>query len=245
MKVIAPELAFARTVRAFTTTRVGGASCGKFTGLNLATHVGDLVASVSENRRLVENTQNLPATPRWLNQVHGTRIVNAHEIRRSDIPNADGSYTDKAGVVCAIMSADCLPIVIADSFGQEVATLHAGWKGLLEGVVPAAIDRFRASAAHLSAWIGPGISVDAYAVKRNFRDWFVSKNEAYEPAFRQEFGVWHADLYLLAQTQLRDLGVATVSRYQGCTYGEPTQFFSYRRDGVTGRMATLAWIEEP
>jgi polyphenol oxidase len=243
MRIISPCLAFPTTVRAFTTTRIAGTSRGEFRGLNLALHVGDDVASVSENRRIVEDAQNLPGTPRWLNQVHGTRIVNAHEIDEPDIPAADGYYTDRVGVVCAVMSADCLPIIITDDLGQEIANIHAGWKGLMEGIVPSAIERFRAPAARLIAWIGPGISVDAYVVDSDFRDQFVSKNEAFEQAFRHDLGGWHADLYLLAEYQLREMGVATVSRYQGCTYGDPTQFYSYRRDGVTGRMATLAWIQ--
>ena len=208
-------------------------------------HVGDDVASVSENRRIVTEAAHLPGAPRWLNQVHGTRVMNAHEISRSEVPNADGSYTDQVDVVCAIMSADCLPIIISDDLGQEIACIHAGWKGLMEGIVPSAIDHFRAPAARLIAWIGPGISIDAYVVDSDFRDRFMSRNEAYGSAFRHTLGTWHADLYSLAQSQLYALGVRNLSRYQGCTYGDRKQFFSYRRDGVTGRMATFAWLQDP
>jgi len=156
---------------------------------------------------------------------------------------ADAVYTNRPDRICAVLSADCLPILLRDQSGQEVAAVHAGWRGLLGGVVNSAVTKFFAPRARLAAWIGPGISAAAYTVDARFRDRFLDQDPALASAFYCKAGQWHADLYAIAERRLRDSGVGTVVRYEGCTYAESGRFYSYRRDGVTGRMASLVWID--
>ena len=243
MEVITPNSALPVNVRAFTTTRVGGVSEGAFRSLNLATHVTDSIDAVEENRRRLQIAQELPNPPHWLNQVHGIEVVEAQALCSSNIVDGDAFYTSRPGVVCAIMSADCLPIVLCDGRGREVAAVHAGWKGLLHGVIRSAVENFSAPASQLHAWIGPGVSANAYVVDAAFRRRFLERNATFDLAFQRRDSSWHADLYAIAKQELRDCGIPTVSRYEGCTHSENTKFFSHRRDGVTGRMATVVWLE--
>jgi len=241
MEIIAPEWPAPARVRAFTTTRTGGTSTAPYDSFNLGDHVGDRPDHVAANRQLLVQQLSLPGMPTWPHQAHGTRTVNARDLTPGS--EADAVYTDEPELVCAIVSADCLPIVIAALAGDEVAVVHGGWRGLLNGIVGNAVAAFSAAPETLCAWIGPGISRDAYTVDEPFRERFICDDETYGAAFEFENGRLCADLPSIAFTCLTRAGVIRVSRYSGCTVGEAERFFSYRRDGVTGRMATCAWLD--
>ena len=241
MGVITPSWASACSVRAFTTTRAGGVSEGPYASLNLSAHLDDDPIAVDRNRQIVLETNHVPATPHWLRQMHGTQTVDATQVCKSIA--ADAAYTNVPDTVCAVLSADCPPILLCDDAGEEVAAVHAGWRGLLLGVVQSALAKFAAPQTRVLGWIGPGISVDAYSVDAEFRQRFVTQDPALESSFRYKEGSWYADLYAIAEQRLRDSGVGRVWRYDGCTYAQAKRFYSYRRDGVTGRMATLVWID--
>lgn len=232
-----------RNVRAFTTTRNGGSSTGSYTSLNLAGHVGDEPAHVQLNREAVRIQHGLPATPRWIEQVHGVATVDLAEVEGTDTCVADAAYTNTPNRICAILSADCLPILLRDHRGEEVAAIHAGWRGLLNGIVESAVAKFRAPDSRLVAWLGPGIARQAYAVDKEFRARFLDQGAADPTAFRQIDGRWHASLRAIAEYRLRRTGISNISAYTGCTYAERERFFSYRRDGATGRMASLIWLD--
>jgi hypothetical protein len=230
-------------VRAMTTTRTGGVSDGRYASLNLATHVGDDAARVAANRERLSRTLGLPGEPAWLDQHHGTRIL---DVPSSTVRRADGAYTDRPGVVCAILTADCLPVLLCDRSGREVCALHAGWRGLAGGIVPAGIARMKASPADLIAWLGPAIGAANYEVGSEVRAEFVTTDQSLGVAFTPSRPGHHrCDLYEIARRQLAAAGVGTVTGGRHCTFAEHTRFFSYRRDGGlgdTGRIATLLWL---
>jgi YfiH family protein len=217
-------------------------SAGKFRGLNLAQHVGDEPAAVESNRRRLVSACRLPSTPIWMNQIHGTTIIDAGEIANTKLISADGAYAGEPNLVLAILSADCLPIVVCDDLGQELALIHAGWKGLFRGIVESAIGKFQAPPARLLAWIGPGISQHAYIVDDQFRQRFIDFDSQLKCSFFPDGAHWRADLYKIAEHLLNRCGVIQVSRYGGCTFNDVERFYSYRRDGSTGRMATIGWL---
>jgi YfiH family protein len=224
-------------VRAVTTLRHKGVSSGVYASFNLAGHVGDNPDSVAENRRRLRESLALPADPVWLRQVHGTRVVRAEA---ADGAEADASHTRQAGVICAVLTADCLPLVLCDRDGSSLAAVHAGWRGLAAGVIEATIDLMRADAP--IAWLGPAIGPAAFQVGNEVRESFLRRAPALDSAFRAQGNEkWLADLYGLARFLLRQSGVRDVYGGSFCTYSEPERFFSYRRDGRTGRMATLIW----
>ncbi len=241
MDVVAPSWDSSFGIRAFTTTRDGWSNSGPLGAQSLDSSLTD---GGDATERIHHSTiGSLPHLPRWLRQVHGTRTVNATDIKSSFDTEADAVYTSVPDQVCGILTADCLPIVICDERATEVAAVHAGWRGLLHGVVESSIKKFSTPAAHLIAWIGPGIGRDAYRVDPTFRRRFLFANEAFHSAFHYHNGQWHADLYAIAERRLRLLGVENVTSYDGCTFNETDRFYSYRRDGATGRMATLVWID--
>jgi len=242
VELVRPKIPFHPAIRAFTTTRSGGTSKPPYDTFNLAEHVGDAPSDVASNRALLSAAQDLPHAPRWLNQVHGSVTVHAGELDRGGPVSADAAYSDTPDQICAILTADCLPIVLAAEDGTEVAVVHAGWRGLLSGVVAECLAEFSAPRPRISAWIGPGISAEAYTVDEAFRARFVERNSAFAPAFRVAAGTLQADLYAIADYLLREAGIERIDRYEGCTYREPRRFYSYRRERTTGRMATLAWI---
>ncbi len=228
-------------VRACCTTRAGGTSRGAYASLNLATHVGDDPATVESNRAQVRIAVALGEEPRWVSQVHGSRVV--HADGATPDTEADAAWTATAGVPCTVLTADCLPILLCDDRGALVAAAHAGWRGLLDGVIAATVAALRAAGAReLLAWVGPGIGPTAYAVGGDMRERFVHLDSANTAWFTEAGGRWHADLPGLAVQQLQRAGVAHISRYAGCTFEEPARFYSYRRDGTTGRMASLIWL---
>ena len=225
-------------VRALTTRSAGGVSQGPYDSLNLASHVGDRIEDVLANRAELIRQQNLPSGPRWLNQVHGCQIVNAAAIG-ADPPTADGSFTVTAGVVCAVLTADCLPIVLADRMSRCVATLHGGWRGLEAGIIEAGVSALPVPASALVAWLGPAIGPAHYEVGEEVRAAF---GPAAACAFRPlGHGQYRADLYALARLHLKAAGVMEVYGGGLCTMTDP-MLFSYRRTKTCGRMATLAWI---
>ncbi len=236
---IEPDWPAPAGVRAASTLRSGGCSSGRYASLNLGHHVGDEDSAVRRNRRNVRRELSLPAEPLWLQQVHGTRIVDA---AAADDVIADGSIATQAGLVCVVMTADCLPILLCSQDGTRVAAVHGGWKGLAGGVIEAAVEAL--GTTELMAWLGPAIGPDAFEVGDEVRRAFVANRHHLAEAFRPApDGRWLADLYAIARWQLSDLGVEVCHGGGCCTYSEPDRFFSYRRDGVTGRMATLIWRE--
>lgn len=236
---IVPDWPAPPRVRALITTRAGGVSLAPYRSLNLGTRVGDEPAAVAENRRRVR--VHLPAEPRWLEQVHGNRAVDAKTIE-SPIA-ADAAYTDTPGVVCTVMVADCLPILLCDMAGRHVAVAHAGWRGLASGVAEAAIAGLGLPPSQLMAYLGPAIGPRAFEVGAEVREAFVDADPAADAAFAaQAPGKWIADLCLLARQRLARAGIEHVYGGGLCTYSEPTRFFSHRRDKVSGRMAAFIWL---
>ena len=227
-------------VHALTTLRRGGVSPVPYADWNLAAHVGDDPAAVAENRRHLRERFRLPAEPAWLEQVHGSSLVNAARVGAP--AQADGSYATAPGAVCAVLTADCLPVLFCSEDGQRVAAVHAGWRGLAAGVLEAALDAL--GPGDYLAWLGPAIGPVAFEVGPEVRNAFLSYQPAAAAAFQETRpGHWLADLYGLARLRLAARGVDAVYGGEHCTFREAGRFYSYRRDGVTGRMASLIWRE--
>ncbi len=224
-------------VVAGTTLRSGGVSQGEFAALNLAAHVGDDPVSVAENRRRVQTNFSLPNDPVWLRQVHGTRVVLGDAALTQ--PEADAIVAREVGVVCAVLTADCLPVVLTTEDGSEVAAAHVGWRGLCAGILEETVATFKVPPEQILVWLGPAISKLAFEVGAEVREQFVNKGEAAADFFSENGrGRWQADLYGLATLRLENCGVTRVFGGGCCTYTEQDRFFSYRRDGRCGRMAT-------
>lgn len=242
LEFIYPDWPAPVNVRAAVTARTGGFSRGPYASFNLADHVGDDPQAVARNRALLRETLGLPAEPIWLEQVHRVNVVAADETARGVA--ADGAWTDKAGAVCAVLTADCLPVFVCDRAGTRVALLHAGWRGLAAGVIEAGVRALGTPAAELLVWLGPAIGPLSYEVGEEVRQAFVTQDPGAAEAFRADGnGRWRADLYALARRRLRALGVEAVFGAERCTFLEQDRFFSYRRDGKCGRMASLLWLE--
>jgi YfiH family protein len=238
---IVPDWPAPLTVRAVTTTRTGGASHGPWRSMNPAAHVEDDPAAVLANRQRLQALLDLPSTPVWLQQVHGIHIVDAATIEPG--VEADGSWSRCADVVCAVLTADCLPVLLSDRHGECVAAVHAGWRGLAAGVIEAAVSALDVKPSDLLAWLGPAIGPQAFAVGEEVRDAFIAHDPQAAAAFRPgPDGKLQADLYHLARQRLASVGATAVYGGQDCTYTDEARFFSFRRDGVTGRMASLIWL---
>lgn len=228
-------------VRAVSTTRRGGVSASPYEDLNLAMHVGDDPARVAENRRRLATVAGFPAEPAWLEQVHGATVVAAETVDAP--PVADAAWTRAPGRPCAVLTADCLPVLLCDRAGTVVAAAHAGWRGLAGGVIAAAVARLETEPATLLAWLGPAIGPTAFEVGGEVRAAFLALDPGNVRCFQPSpAGRWLADLYELARRQLRRLGVTAIYGGDCCTFSEPKRFFSYRREQRTGRMATLIWL---
>jgi YfiH family protein len=246
-------------VAALTTLRSGGVSRGPYDdgggggGLNLGVHVGDAIESVRENRALLQAVLPTlptgptgPIAPAWLTQVHGTRVVNAAAVTTAE--DADASIAVGAGAVCAVLTADCLPVLLCDAMGRVVGAAHAGWRGLLNGVLENTVQAMRAEGAErITAWLGPAIGPQRFEVGPEVREAFVACDARHDAAFKPlaaRPGKYLADIYGLARLALTDAGVDR-NRISGggfCTVSDAARFYSYRRDGVTGRFASLIWI---
>lgn len=239
---IEPDWPAPRWVRVLSTLRTGGCSLGPYASLNLAAHVGDDPAAVARNRRLLREAAALPDEPLWLEQVHGTAVAVHDGV--AAVPRADASIATTAGRVCAVLTADCLPVVLADRAGSRVGVAHAGWRGLVGGVVEATVAALHCPAGELLAWLGPAIGPAAFEVGPEVREAFTTRSSSLAGYFVENArGRFQADLYGLARRQLALAGVSAVYGGDGCTASDPRRFFSFRRDGTTGRMATLAWLE--
>lgn len=226
-------------VRAGITTRRGGVSRGPYASFNLATHVGDDGDAVRENRERLAALLDLPAPPCWLAQRHGREVAVLPGAAGAE---ADAAYTRTPGAVCAVLVADCIPLLLAAADGTEVAAVHAGWRGLAAGVIEAALAHFRAPPPDIRAWIGPHISADCYPVGEDMRAACLGADPGAESAFRPAGpGRWLADLTLMATLRLERHGVTDIHA-SGCTFSEPHLYYSHRRDGACGRMAALIWI---
>ena len=236
---LVPEWPAPSRVRALQTTRHGGVSLAPYDTLNLGTHVGDDPLAVAANRNRLQGL--VPSEPVWLEQVHGTAVVSAEAAGCR--PVADACVTRRAGAVCVVMTADCLPVLLCDRQGQVVGAAHAGWRGLADGVIEATVAAMGGQPADILAWLGPAIGPDAFEVGAEVREIFMGHDAAAASAFTPREGKFLADLYLLATQRLHAIGIKQIYGGGFCTYGDAARFFSYRRDGRTGRMASMIWIE--
>ena len=237
---LTPDWPAPANVRARVTTRHGGVSCGPYASMNLALHVGDDAAAVAQNRARLRCA--LPAEPCWLDQVHGIDVVEADSVR--GVPQADASVTRSGGVVLAVMTADCLPVLLADRAGSVVGIAHAGWRGLVGGVIESTITRMQVAPGELIAWLGPAIGPDAFEVGAEVREAAIAAHADAAQAFVAcGADKWLADIFALARLRLARAGVRQVAGGGQCTVRDGENFFSYRRDRITGRMAALLWIE--
>lgn len=229
-------------IRAVTTTRFGGVSQAGFSTFNLAAHVGDNPQHVMANRQALRETLHLPNEPIWLEQTHSTRCVNV------DIPgfdrNADAAITRQSQQVLAIMTADCLPILLCDQQGTEIAAIHAGWRGLAQGILDNTLAQMQASREQCLAWIGPAICGQCYATGAEVLDQFTERYPFAPQAFVQKEQQWYADLPKMATLILENFGIHAVFPSQLCTFESNSQFYSYRRTAQTGRIVTLIWLQE-
>ncbi|MDF0377002.1 peptidoglycan editing factor PgeF [Methylophilus sp. YYY-1] len=239
LPVILPDWPAPACVKALQTTRLGGVSQGSYASLNLGDHVKDLPQHVAANRQLL--SPYLPSEPVWLNQVHGVRVIDA--ALSSCLESADASFSTRKQVVCVTMTADCLPVLLCDQAGSMVAAVHAGWRSLCDGVIEATVKAMPVEPATLMAWLGPAIGPQAFEVGSEVRAQFMAQDAQAEHAFQAHGEKWLGDLYTIARQRLSRLGVTQVYGGGRCTYREPETFFSFRRDGDTGRMASLIWLE--
>jgi YfiH family protein len=229
-------------IRAFTTTRLGGVSQPPYESFNLATHVHDDPLAVQQNRERLAGALSLPSEPAWLEQVHSNRIVSISEY--TEPVEADGGITQIPGEVCVVLTADCLPVLLCNRAGTQVAAVHAGWKGLADGIVENAVDMFTDKPDDVLVWLGPAIGPHAFEVGEEVRSAFMAHDQGCADAFvPTSEGKWLADLYRVTRQRLGMLGVGMVFGGGLCTYSDVRRFYSYRRDGVTGRMASLIWME--
>ena len=229
-------------IKSIQTLRAGGKSEGKYNSFNLATHVNDDIDLVNSNRELLDKF--LPSSPHWLNQTHSVDVI---ELPSATF-NADASYTRDKNTVCIVQTADCLPLLVTNKKGTIVAAIHAGWRGLLNGVIENTIHKMNMSPNELLVWLGPAIGQKHFEVGADVKNHFCEKDKKAEKAFRAiSDQKWLVDIYYLAKMRLKSSGVTDI--YGGsvtddyCTFANELDYFSYRRDGETGRMASLIWIE--
>lgn len=239
--LIVPDWPAPVNVRAACTSRAGGVSVGPYAGLNLALHVGDSEEHVRQNRLRLGELLGLPGEPGWLRQNHGTRVVDA-PAAGSAAPEADASVSRQTRRICAVLTADCLPVLFCDGAGSVVAAAHAGWRGLSAGVLEATVSALAVPPASLMAWLGPAIGPRAFEVGSEVREVFLCDHPESGQAFVTHGKRWLADLYLLARLRLLRIGLTNIHGGGYCTYHDSARFFSYRRDKQCGRMASLIWL---
>jgi YfiH family protein len=237
---ILPDWPAPDSVKSLQTTRTGGVSLPPYDTMNLGLHVGDDPVRVNRNRQSLSTL--LPTEPVWLEQVHGIEVADADLAACRVV--ADASVARKHGSVCVVMTADCLPVLLCDEGGTVVGAAHAGWRGLCDGVIEATVQVMAVEPRKLMAWLGPAIGQAAFEVGGEVRDAFIAKHAQAKEAFvaRGDAGKYHADIYLLARQRLHALGITRVYGGDYCTWHQQAAFFSYRRDGVTGRMGTFIWL---
>jgi YfiH family protein len=257
LSFITPGWPAPANVKAIQTTRTGGVSNAPYDSLNLGAHVNDDAVAVAKNRQLLSSY--LPSEPVWVNQVHGIEVIDAAQ--STCLQNADASFTTKPNVVCVTMTADCLPVLLCDKAGTAVSAVHAGWRGLCDGAIEAAVIKLPVEKSEILAWLGPAIGPDAFEVGDEVRQQFIQYDKQAEQAFKPHVDhkinqKWLCNMYLIAQQRLQKLGVTQIyggsdlelydenRRENFCTYTDEARFFSFRRDNVTGRMASLIWLAD-
>ena len=234
---------FPANVKLLSTQRFidGGKSSGKFENFNLALHVNDSRERVLENRKILKVHYDLPAEPVWINQTHSSKCVDASSIEKT--VDADASYSSRPGIVCAIMTADCLPVFVSKKDGSMVGVAHAGWRGLVSGVIENLVSSFKSDGEDLVVHLGPAISKNYFEVGEEVRKLYLSKNMRFKRSFSMKNNKNYLDLYDAAKVVLEGFQIKSISGGNRCTYKESSDFFSYRRDGVdSGRMAHLIWM---
>jgi len=246
---ITPDWPAPAKVRSHITTRVGGVSLPPYTSNNFGLHVGDNPVHVAANRAQLSVHLGLVENPQWLEQIHGVKVVHA----KTDgvVRTADGSYSNQLGHACLVMTADCLPILLCDKQGAQVAALHCGWRSLAKGICARGLQKFSAKPRDLLAYLGPAISQPHFEVGVDVLEAFFKAARSQQhadqiaKAFRSAQRPLHfyADIYALARAELHALGVMDIYGGEYCTYAEAERFYSYRRDKITGRMASLIWLE--
>lgn len=249
MHGITPDWPAPANVRSHITTRAGGVSLPPYASNNFGLHVGDNPAHVAANRAQLAAQLGLQNTPQWLEQIHGVKVVNA----KTDgvVRTADGSYSDQVGHSCLVMTADCLPILLCDKQGTQVAALHCGWRSLAKGICARGLQKFSAAPGDILAYLGPAISQPHFEVGVDVLEAFFKAARSQQHADQiaaafisaQRPMHFYADIYSLARAELMALGVTSISGGDYCTYADETRFYSYRRDKATGRMASLIWLE--
>jgi YfiH family protein len=238
MNWIKPDWPVANNIHAAVTLRSGGLSEGNYRSLNLADHVNDEPEKVVANRNIMSKMLNLPSEPIWLQQAHGNRVIKAE--KSIQLQSADASYTDLTETVCVVLTADCLPILLASKDGTKIAAIHAGWRSLLTGIVANTINDL--GIIDMIAWLGPAIGINSFEVGEEVRYSFIKKNSLFAQAFKAKNETKYlADIYQLATIELASVGITQIFGGGFCTVTDEQRFFSYRRDGETGRMATLIW----
>jgi polyphenol oxidase len=236
---IVPDWPAPKNVHSLITTRAGGVSTGQFASMNLGAFLTDDVQAVKANRSILR--RHLPAEPKWLRQVHGTKVVDADSLL--SLTEADASVAHKANTVCAIATADCVPVLLCNQTGTVVAAVHAGWRGLCAGVIENTVQAMQAKPTELLAYLGPAIGPRNFEVGREVCEAFLHEDAHAAPAFKEKTnGKYMADIFLLARQRLHKAGVTHVFGGEICTV-EDARFFSHRRDKETGRMASLIWLE--
>lgn len=236
---IIPDWPLPESVKSIVTTRVGGVSQGAYRGLNLGDHVGDSWVDVAQNRTMVREL--LPSEPNWLKQVHGTAVAYADQLK--EVVEADAAVARGVDAVCAVLTADCLPVLFCATDGTVVGAAHAGWRGLAAGVLEQTVAVMAHPPEHIMAWFGPAIGPAAFEVGDEVRHAFVADLPQAARAFQDAgVGKWWADIYLLARLRLERMGLTQIYGGELCTYSDAKQFYSYRRDGITGRMGSFIWI---
>jgi YfiH family protein len=240
---LTPQWPAPPSVRALSTFRTGGVSAIPYASLNLAAHVGDEAAAVAANRRSLLRAAGLPTEPVWLSQVHGAQVADLDA--GAPAGPADAAFTRQTGRVCAILTADCLPILLAAQSGAVVAAVHAGWRGLAAGVIEAAVAALAAEPADLMAWLGPAIGPERFEVGAEVREALLQGDPQGGAAFATNArGRFMADLGELARRRLAAAGLTRIYGTPECTHARADRYFSHRRDGKSGRQATLIWLEE-
>ncbi len=245
LEFVYPDWPAPAHVKALTTTRNGGFSIGPYASFNLSNLVRDQPGNVRRNRALLRDAAQLPSEPIWLTQVHSTRVIDAFDAGPGE--EADGCVTGTPGVVCAALTADCLPIFICDRRSTRIGIMHAGWRGLAAGIVEEGLRKIQVPSANLLVWLGPAIGPSAYEVGDEVRQAFVNHDQDLAESFMpvpNRRGHWLADLYDLARRRLRAQGVHAIYGGLRCTLRERDLFFSHRRDGNCGRMASLIWLDK-
>lgn len=237
--LVFPDWPAPAKVKAIQTTRNGGFSLSHYRSLNLGAHVQDDPLIVAQNRQLLG--QYLPSEPVWLNQVHGVDVIDA--AKSQCVQDADAAFTTQKNVVCVTMTADCLPVLLCDQQGVVVAAVHAGWRSLCDGVIEATVQKMGVAAQDLMAWLGPAIGPQAFEVGAEVRAAFIAQDPQAEKAFQASGEKWLGDLYGIAKQRLANVGVGAVYGGGECTFNQVDKYFSFRRDGATGRMASLIWLE--